>query len=327
MLILIVWAGIAFGCGIAADVNWRKTLLRQREAARSQSLGRKMNRGLVSARNAMEVFRAGLLLSWVILGVSIALNGVPEWLGTLNSCTLYALGLMLLGLILKPGPLAAVAAAFRAVLDVILDVINWLRPYPFKATPRARICARYAALLRHLSDPAACGKRYTRIVIVAHSYGNMVTSDLFRYLTACAEKGVTEPGLERLFPAPGAAPADRIPISYLSMASPLRQICGLRFPHQYAWARSEFEVQPAEQLPLPETLSVAAWVNMYHAGDYIGRHLWTDPEDTSSFDPAASHSVPAHPAAERCLGTGGHLHYFDADSTAVVEQIHRFISA
>ena len=39
-------------------------------------------------------------------------------------------------------------AALRSVLDVALDVANWLRHDPPARTPAARICTRFASLLR-----------------------------------------------------------------------------------------------------------------------------------------------------------------------------------
>jgi hypothetical protein len=204
------------------------------------------------------------------------------------------------------------------VLDTILDVINWLRPYPNVATPRARICARYASLLRHLCSPAACGKTYQKIIIVAHSQGNMVTTDLFRYLTAASSKGACEPGLEPIFQAPS------IKVSYLSLASPLRQIYCLRFPHQYAWARSEFTAGSPLK-PESANFTMQHITNAFHAGDYIGRHLWTDPEKAESFTPSEITENPPANAREFCLGSGGHLHYFDPASKAVVQEIDRLI--
>lgn len=323
--LLIVWAGIAFWPGIRADLRWHEDHEEQQDKSRSQKLGLRMTAALQSVRLAGEVFRSVVLLAWVVLP-AVNLIWSPRWLAQWNAWqntmtypTLYVLGGFFLLLIVRPGPMAAVATGFRAVLDILLDVVNWLRPYPYNATPRARICARYTSLLRHLCDPGACGKKYSRIVIVAHSYGNMVTSDLFRYLRACAEKGDTEPGL-----APLLTSGD-IPVYYLAMASPLRQLCGLRFPHQYAWARSEF--QPDKLLPAPGTLGLKEWKNFFHAGDYIGRHLWTEPDDKESFAPDSEHPGPNPDAKELCLGTGGHLNYFDPESKKVRDQIHAFITA
>src|SRR6476660_860205 len=61
-------------------------------------------------------------------------------------------------------------AALRSVLDVALDVANWLRHDPPARTPAARICTRFASLLRHLctwSDPLT-GAGYDAIVVLSH---------------------------------------------------------------------------------------------------------------------------------------------------------------
>src|SRR5207302_2013350 len=80
--------------------------------------------------------------------------------------------------------LQKLALGFRPVLGVILDVDSYLREHPRQANPRARICARYASLLRFLcnwSDPRDGGK-YQAILIVAHSQGAVITADLLRFL-------------------------------------------------------------------------------------------------------------------------------------------------
>ena len=51
----------------------------------------------------------------------------------------------------------------RAPLDAALDVDNYFREFPRHRIPRARIFARYRALLRHVR-----AQGYDRVVIVVH---------------------------------------------------------------------------------------------------------------------------------------------------------------
>lgn len=323
VVMLVIWAGVAFGPGIRAEPRWRKNLPEQKDIAKSRRLGGQLTRGLRSVRTGTEVFRILLLAGWLGGAGWIALTGNSGILGMYNGYALTFMAAFIVVIIIPKGPLKSIATAFRAVLDIVLDVINWLRPYPAGGTPRGRICARYASLLRHLCDPAACGTDYERIVLVVHSQGNMVTSDLFRYLQDRASHGQCEPGLERIFDR-NTPPERRIKVYFLSMASPLRQIYSLRFPHQYAWARSEFLSTKPVLLPEAGTLGVHRWTNVFHAGDYVGRHLWTSPDDPASFDPDVPHA--GNPAEQEfCLGTGAHLNYFDPDSAAVVAQILQFV--
>jgi hypothetical protein len=88
---------------------------------------------------------------------------------------------------------------FRTVIDVVLGVINWLRLHPLDDNPRARICARYVSLLRHLCQWKAVsdGRGYDSIVIFAHSQGTVITADLLRFLETTATKG-SDNGLGKL---------------------------------------------------------------------------------------------------------------------------------
>jgi hypothetical protein len=75
------------------------------------------------------------------------------------------------GLVLLFFAVRQAGAALRSVLDVALDVANWLRHDPPARTPAARICTRFASLLRHLCtwrDPLT-GAGYDAIVVLSHS--------------------------------------------------------------------------------------------------------------------------------------------------------------
>ena len=57
------------------------------------------------------------------------------------------------------------------------------------------------------------------------------------------------------------------------------------------------------------------WVNLYRAGDYVGRTLWAaDPDAEAVWDPgrlATERALPDGPLlTEHCLGPGGHTGYW-----------------
>ncbi|MEQ1910840.1 MAG: hypothetical protein ABMA15_18610, partial [Vicinamibacterales bacterium] len=78
----------------------------------------------------------------------------------------------------------AAGAALRSVLDVALDVANWLRHDPPLRTPSARIAARFSSVLRHVCtwrDPLT-GAGYDAVVFFAHSQGTVISAEVLRYL-------------------------------------------------------------------------------------------------------------------------------------------------
>src|SRR5205814_4998664 len=111
------------------------------------------------------------------------------------------------------GRLDVLALGFRSVIDAATDVDNHLREHPRGRTPRARIGARYASLMRHICqwrDPHDL-HGYDALVIVAHSQGAVITADLLRYL-----KREKDPTLRRLDLDAKKLP-DAIPIYFVSV--------------------------------------------------------------------------------------------------------------
>lgn len=189
---------------------------------------------------------------------------------------------------------------FRAAVDVLLDVDNYLRESPRDATPRARIAERFVSLLRHL-----CAEGYERIVIVAHSQGTVISADALRYLRAVPDPGIT-----------------RVPIRLYTMGSPLRQLYAAAFPYLYSWIDSPAAMTPAvapkippDAPPAPALANVQVWANVYRSGDYVGRHLWL--EETyarlwirkQSPDDIARDDTPTR--VQFCIGAGAHTHYWN----------------
>jgi hypothetical protein len=187
------------------------------------------------------------------------------------------------------GRLKKLALGFRPGLDILLDVDNWMRELPADANPRARICGRYASLLRSI---AAGG--YDALVIVAHSQGTVITADLLRFLHS-KSSAHDDSQLARL---------TAMPIYFFTMGCPLRDLYGARFPRLYHWARR----------PDPSAVGVRHWTNAYRSGDYIGRSLWPEHEAT---DPMRT---------DVCIGAGAHTHYWDRTAPMIAEMLDDLIA-
>jgi hypothetical protein len=177
------------------------------------------------------------------------------------------------GLIGFGGRISKFALGFRPLVRVGLDVDNWLREHPLASNPTARICGRHVSLLRHIlawRDTTSPEDRYTAIVIVAHSQGTVITSDLLRFLTLECKRGNRDHELDRLR-------SGKVPVYLFTMGRPLRQLYGLRFPFLYGRARDR-------KGPDPASLGVQEWINAYRSGDYVGRYLWPAGEDRLAWD-------------------------------------------
>lgn len=214
--------------------------------------------------------------------------------------------------------LETLAARARPAVGVILDVDNYLRETPEKATPRARIAERFTSLLRHLHANGP----FDRVIIVSHSQGTVISADLLRFLSL---------GLDPASPDHRLVSPDRFRL--LTMGSPLRQLYGANFPHLYAWVNASDaapgdeptrEPQPADatpeiasKTPVPAELRVGEWVNLYTSGDYVGRNLWCDDDWEGVWDRRSREgAVHGDGRRERCLGAGTHTHYWESPDVA-----------
>lgn len=205
----------------------------------------------------------------------------------------------------------------RSVLDISLDVDQWLREKPDDGTPCARICARYASLLRYIVEwRGPDGRGYDRVVIVAHSQGTVITTELLRFIAA--GHVFDKDPVNRL--------AREIPVRLMTVGSPLRQLYNRRFPHLYAWAAA----------PAAGEIGAERWANAYFSGDYVGRYLWRADGDARNWTPAKPAWRPwegdpavdlhADGRAELCLGAGAHTHYFDGESPLVARTVDALLS-
>ena len=132
------------------------------------------------------------------------------------------------------GLLSRYLPGLRAPLDAALDVDNHFREFPRNAIPRARIFARYVALLDHLREQG-----YTRIVIAAHSQGTVISADLLRYLLSRQTPGggttaTDAPITQRV----GDYLRDIKDARLLTYGCPLRQLYAERFPTRYEIGRA-----------------------------------------------------------------------------------------
>ena len=149
-----------------------------------------------------------------LFGVENAL----DWLGE-NGDLLVTVGQWLAG---GAVTITALGARFtetfgklRVALDAALDIDNYFQDPANRLPPRARIYSRYASLLADISK-----RGYSRVVIVSHSQGTVITADLLHYLAVT----------RRLQDYVGTTP-----LSLVTVGSPLRDLYAALFPFLYRW--------------------------------------------------------------------------------------------
>ena len=210
------------------------------------------------------------------------------------------------------GIIFGIVLGFRAVIDIALDVANWIRIHPRDANPKARISARFVSQLRYLAawrDPRD-GGRYDAFVLIAHSQGSVIAAEILRYLQAARH--------------PLLAALETRKLYLFTMGCPLRQLYSLRFPHQYAWARHNAASWAGTE-PDPVHLGVAEWVNAYRSGDYVGRYLWHPDTGEDQWKPEPFPLTGANPRREFCIGPGDHTHYWEKSAPRIAEELDRII--
>jgi hypothetical protein len=199
----------------------------------------------------------------------------------------------------------------RVAIDAVLDIDNYFADPPNCQPPRARIFSRYASLLEYLRD-----RGYGRVVIVSHSQGTVISADLLRYLHVQGRlEGIT----------------GGMPLSLMTVGSPLRDLYADRFPLLYRWMGTNKEGF-ATASPAAADIGVNEWVNAGRAGDYVGRFIWTPPDRGERFGVARvgeDGKVVASRSGDRtefCLGAGAHTHYFANDAVALAVEMDRLIA-
>ena len=242
--------------------------------------------GLLDAFGAREKIAASLMSQGSIAFVRDLTDRTFYWFDTV---LLASAGTLML----VRGRLKNIALGLRSPLDVLLDVDSYLREHPLARNPRARICARYASLLRYVSHwQDRDGIPYDAVVIIAHSQGTVITADLLRFARI-----IREPSLARL--------GRELPVYLLTMGCPLVQLYELRFPHLYNWVDDAVHV--------PNVLGLRGWVNMYRSGDYVGRSL------------ELGLAPPTLQWRDVRIGAGAHTHYWDVTAREVAFELDRLI--
>ncbi len=292
--------------------------------AQSPDWAARLGRWLTAARRCLGLqfgvavpllaLGGGAVYLFFLLEKMFGLAGLVQWLGTRDE-VLVTIGKWLAGgavtIIALGARFTETFGKLRVALDAVLDVDNYFRDPIDRRPPRARIFSRYAALLDYVRE-----RGYAKVLIVAHSQGTVVSADLLRYLKRTG----------RL-----RALAGEMPLSMVSVGSPLRDLYATRFPLLYRWLGA----QPAsfEQASPPAAeLGLAQWVNAYRSGDYVGRSIWTPPADAAMFRVAtvdaggAVTALRAGDRAEFCLGAGAHTHYFSNDAVALAAEVDRLIA-
>lgn len=240
--------------------------------------------------------------------------------------------------------LQQLSLGIRNVIDVILDVDNYLRLHPLGKNPRVHIFSRYYSLLRYLCEQTDSQNqpKYDALILVAHSQGAVITADLLRFIKKEKPKG-----LDPLFSSDSA---EKLPVYFFSMGNPLRQLYSIGFPHLYEWVinyndpdengHNDYDENGLGDKPKPEDLGLEQWVNTYNSGDYVGRYLWRKSKSEVNEKKLAREEKLFKPSSsvedkdnisekgkyrEFCLGAGAHTHYWNATTNRVADEINRLI--
>ena len=289
-------------------------------------LGQALSAGYRSMRASGEIVRALVVVGWLLILVKVCCRLHSQFCFCFSPdarrildrpAVLSTLGLMLLLMLtMSQGPFRFLALGFRSVIDIALDVANWLRLHPRDQNPKARISARCVSQLEYLVDwrDPRDGGRYNAFVLIAHSQGTVISSEILRFLQLEKYPLIKALGDRKLY--------------LFTMGCPLRQLYSLRFPHQYAWAGHNNSVWPGTE-PNPTDLGVAQWVNVYRSGDYVGRYLWHPDSGGNPWqkDVYQESGTPLSPRRELCIGSGEHTHYWDATAPKIGKELDRLIAA
>jgi len=224
----------------------------------------------------------------------------------------------------------------RAPLDAALDVDNHFREFPRRAIPRARIFSRFFAVLNCIA-----AQSYDHIVIVSHSQGTVISTELLRYMKERTAHAQAEQAMD-----PVASLWERLGgrIALVTAGCPLRQLYAARFPVLYGWV---LEQHGPNLGPVADDVGVVRWVNLYATGDYVGRWLWsraphgeypvTQIDQTSALgDTYTPHQVDmtdwsalmgANTEKDISLGAGAHTHYFNIDQKTMAGVIDALLAS
>ncbi|MBV8517516.1 MAG: hypothetical protein JO197_08960 [Acidobacteria bacterium] len=301
MFLFIVTVLVATGPSIVAELRHPHTS----GDVESEQLGDWLTAGMRWIVRVAESFTFALVFVLVV-AITGGMQFLDPWRLTLLSGTAAIIALLLTS--------KYFIGTFRAAVDVVLDIDNYMRQSPANATPRARIAERYVSLLRHLCEwRDADGRPYDRIVIVAHSQGTVISADVLRYLNA-------RPDAKLRLINDDTHP-QHIPLRLFTMGSPLRQIYAQAFPHLYDWIHG---AAPQLTAPDPTTLTLQEWANTYRSGDYVGRNMWTGDANARLWIRSNPNAVDG--CTDFCCGAGAHTHYWDENGREVAAYLKQLLA-
>ncbi|MFN2567630.1 MAG: hypothetical protein ABR499_21760 [Gemmatimonadaceae bacterium] len=329
---------------VDTDVLWAAWERLRRDGDASQRLGERLTRGFRVLAGAIVLLYAAVFVIAPAASVIDWLTDTPALAQLQSSAGVVILAgggllaVVAVGVVALRGRLDRLTRGFRPALDIALDVDNYLRTHPRDSTPRARIAERYVSLLRYLCHWHDHGGRpYDAIVVVAHSQGAAITTDLLSFIQR-EEDPELEPIRRPL--ANGAPGAAGRRLYLFTMGSPVRQLYSEWFPHLFGWVRGETGDGVSRPLPpvprepwmllprledghrvfapaIPDTappdpyaMGITRWVNAYRSGDYIGRALWRPALDACDW---MYRCAPAD-AATRFVGDAPPIIYVSEDA-------------
>jgi hypothetical protein len=187
-----------------------------------------------------------------------------------------------LSLLALIGRSAGMIAGAWPYLATILDLDVYERPGASPSwSARANVLARGLTLLRHL---ASGPKAYAGVVVVAQGQGTVIAADLLH--------------------AAEASIRGSLPVTLVTLGSPLRQVHRALWPGRFRWVDNPAAAAAA--------MGLRRWVNLFTAGDYLGRSLQAPEEDRRTYDPDPDGSTSQATFRDRCIGPGaqfGYLHH------------------
>jgi hypothetical protein len=296
LLAFVVTVLVAAGPSIVAELRHPSAST----DAESEQLGQWLSRGILWIAAVAELFTVVLVLVPLVAKIPL-LQKADVWRGPLLSATAALVALLLTS--------KYFIGTFRAAVDVVLDIDNYMRESPDASTPRARIAERYVSLLRHLCEwRDADGQSYDRIVIVAHSQGTVISADVLRYLNARPDPKLRQINDDN--------DPQHIPLRLFTMGSPLRQIYGRAFPHLYGWI-TDPNATAVMTAPDPTALTLQQWANTYRSGDYVGRNIWTREPTAHLWTRGTAEPQSVNGRTDFCCGAGAHTHYWNENGGEV----------
>jgi hypothetical protein len=333
---LLIWWALPAALTEKFPLRNKKEPPRDSTNEKSVRLGTWLSRGLDATSVVTFLFWSSIFLAPPIFYLAPQLWQAP-WT-TLTIAIVSAAALAGSGAVM-----ALVVKEGSPVLGVVLDVDNYLRTEPKDATPRAKIFERYVSTLRYLASYRdEDGRGYDSVVIVAHSLGALISTDLLRFLYVHGDPAL------RCFGLAGDQVPGEVPIRLMTMGNPIRQLLNRFFSYLYDWVRDEpdnglrplpapqSQVPPAtiaaDALPDPAELGVTMWVNAYRSGDYVGRSMWLEEwyYRTNAGSGEQPKTVRAYETTsglrtEMCIGAGAHTHYWDDTAPDVAVALNKLI--